>query len=451
MIAVRFCSWQKRVFEDSTMLNQREPTDHRPPTTDHQRHNVRVLNPANRAALVAEVAAIESYPEAVERVVAKAHQRLVRLDSVPPHAAMLLKQELLALGGDALITPDVYLGTAQTPTPVLAWASERAWTALARKLAALPLPVVQQLSHEIAVALASVDRADRGSITVAGQTWRWGERTLVMGIINVTPDSFSHDGLLDAQSSLNVADQAALFARVGADILDIGGESTRPGATIVSIEEELNRVIPAIAAARTACALPISVDTYKADVARAALDAGAHIINDIWGLRTPEGGWNEALAALIAERAVPIILMHNRRAVVARTANTDHFTAVSYADLTAEVCAGLRESVQFALQHGITASKIILDPGIGFGKTPAHNLELLRHLAESRSLGYPLLVGTSRKSFIGLALDKPVGERIFGTAATVVHAIERGADIVRVHDVAAMVDVCRMTDVLVRQ
>jgi dihydropteroate synthase len=413
--------------------------------------NVRIIQPPTRALLLAEIARIESYAAAVERVAGKAWLRLLHFDRVPPHPAMLLKQELLALNGDALITPEVYLGTATTPTPVLAWASERAWLALCRKLSQLPVAALQQLGQEIGQALGASAPAERRSLSVAGRTWRWGERTLVMGIINVTPDSFSRDGLLSPDTPLTVARQAAAFAAAGADILDIGGESTRPGATTVTLEDELERVIPAIQAASQACALPISVDPYKAEVAAAALAAGAHIINDIWGLRTPSGEWNVALATLVAERGVPIVLMHNRRASVAANQHGHHFSNVEYSDLTGEVCGELRESIRFAHDHGIAPGQIVLDPGIGFGKTPAQNIELLQHLAELQTLGYPLLVGTSRKSFIGLTLDRPVEARVFGTAATVSHAIMHGADIIRVHDVAAMVDVCRMTDALVRQ
>lgn len=415
------------------------------------RFNVRILRLTDRGALATEVARIEPYAAAIERVVSKAWLQLVHVAAVPPHAAMLLKQELLALDGDALISPEVYLGTASAVTPVLAWANQRAWQTLCQKLSALPLPDVQQLSHEIRIALHIADQTERGSLVLGGKSWRWGERTLVMGIVNVTPDSFSHDGLLHNDRALNVADQATAFAQAGADILDIGGESTRPGSIVISVEEELRRVLPAVEAVRRCCGLPISIDTYKAEVAAAALDAGAQIVNDIWGLRTSDGGWNNALATLVASRNVPIILMHNRRASVATNTHGNHFSNVAYHDLIDEVCASLRQSINFALAQGVHPAQIWLDPGIGFGKTPAQNIELLQHLAELTTLGYPLVVGTSRKSFIGLALDKPVAERVFGTAATVAHSIMHGADIVRVHDVAAIVDVCRMTDMLVRR
>ncbi|HEY1013698.1 MAG TPA: dihydropteroate synthase [Herpetosiphonaceae bacterium] len=412
-------------------------------------HNARLLQPATRAELESLVATIESYPEAVGRVADKAWGQLLRLDRVPPHSAMIIKQELLAVGGDALMTPEAYLGASAEPTPLLAWASARGWAGLCRKLALFPVPALQQLGAEIAAALGSQSAA-RGELRVGGALWRWGARTLVMGIINATPDSFSQDGLLGDGLAEAAARQAGEFAAAGADMLDIGGESTRPGAKPVAAEEELRRVLPAIAAARAACDLPISIDTAKAEVAAQALAAGAAIINDIWGLRLPEGGWNADLARVAAESGAPIILMHNRRARNATTANVGHFAGVEYGDLAGEVAAELRECVAYAESQGIARERIIIDPGIGFGKTPDHNIALLRRLRELGSLGLPLLVGTSRKSFIGLATGAAPGERVFGTAATVSHAISQGADIVRVHDVAAMAQVCAMTDAIVR-
>lgn len=414
-------------------------------------YTIRMLPAPDREMVRQAVAAIETYPDAVERVTAKAWQRIVHIAAVPPHTAMVLKQELLALHGDALLAPAVYLGTADAATPVLAWASQRSWDELCRRFAQFPVPQFQQLSQALQTAFNTPDPADRGTLNVGDQVWHWGQRTFVMGIINVTPDSFSGDGLLASdQLSASIGEQAAAFAAAGADILDIGGESTRPGAAPIDAAEELRRVVPAIAAVRAVTNIAISIDTTKAEVAAAALDAGAHIVNDIWGLRTAAGGWNLALAQLVAERGVPIVLMHNRRAHVTRTSAVQHFTDVQYTSLIDEVIAELAERVQFALDQGIDRRKIIIDPGLGFGKNPTQNIELLRQLDALRSLGLPLLVGTSRKSFIGLATGKAADQRAWGTAATISYAIERGADIVRVHDVAAMVDVCRMTDALIR-
>ena len=258
----------------------------------------------------------------------------------------------------------------------------------------------------------------------------WGKRTYVMGIINVTPDSFSGDGLgHDAEAAL---EQALRFQDEGADIIDVGGESTRPGSTPVTVEEEKRRVIPVIRLLASRLDVPVSVDTYKREVAREALAAGAAIINDVWGLKR-----DLALADLAAREGAPIVLMHNQQ-------------GLDYSDLVPEILASLRSSLRQALEAGVPSENVVLDPGLGFGKRPEHNLELLRRLAELKALGLPLLVGTSRKSTIGLVLDLPVEERLEGTAATVALAIANGADIVRVHDVKAMTRVARMSDAIVR-
>jgi dihydropteroate synthase len=269
------------------------------------------------------------------------------------------------------------------------------------------------------------------NLTVAGgQPLVWGRRTYVMGIINITPDSFSGDGL--GTDIPAVVEQARRFQEEGADFLDLGAESTRPGHQPVSVEEELGRLLPALEAVAAQTTLPISVDTYKPAVARRALESGAVIINDIWGLKAdPE------LAQVAAHASAPIILMHNQ----------DHRT---YQNLLPDICVSLQRSADLARQSGVPQGNIILDPGIGFGKTPDHNLEVLRRLDELKALGYPLLVGASRKSTIGLVLDLPVDQRLEGTAATVALSIARGADLVRVHDVKEMVRVCRMSDAIVR-
>jgi dihydropteroate synthase len=280
----------------------------------------------------------------------------------------------------------------------------------------------------------------------------WGARTYIMAIINVTPDSFSADGLAQPGADIATAalEQARRAAAEGADMLDIGGESTRPGAQPIGVAEELRRVLPALTAIAPEVALPISIDTYHAEVAAAALDAGAHLINDIWGLRTPDGGWNEPLAALAAQRGAPIVLMHNRRAQATVGALGGHYQAVAYADLLGEIISELRECVAFAESCGIPQSRIIVDPGLGFGKTPKQNLELMRRLGELRDLNLPLLVGASRKSFIGLPLGLPPNERDEGTAATTALAIAAGADIMRVHNVKMNVRAARTADAILR-
>lgn len=285
------------------------------------------------------------------------------------------------------------------------------------------------------------------SLVLRGLTLAWGRRTYVMAIVNATPDSFSGDGT--GGDVGRAVDAASAAVAAGADILDVGGESTRPGAAAVSADEEIARTAPAVAAIRARFDVPISIDTSKAAVAAAALDAGADMVNDVWGLRA-----DPDLAGLVAARGVPVVVMHNRLTpanveVAARVGA--HYAGVAYADLVGDVCRELRASIDIARGAGVPAANVIVDPGIGFGKTPAQNLALLDRVGEVRSLGFPLLVGPSRKSFIGAVLDLPAAQRLEGTAAAVAVAIARGADIVRVHDVAAMVRVARMTDAIVRR
>ena len=271
--------------------------------------------------------------------------------------------------------------------------------------------------------------------TIGGRTFQWGTRTFVMGVVNVTPDSFSGDGIgSDVEAAV---EQAFRMQEFGADMLDIGGESTRPpgiytGAAPITAEEELARVLPVIRAIVKAVDAPISIDTQKSKVAQAAIDAGAAMINDIWGFRR-----DPDMVRVAAEAGVPVALMHNQ----------DH---TRYADVVPDVIGELRRIADAAMEGGVACENIILDPGMGFGKTARHNLEILRRLDEFETLGFPLLIGMSRKSTIGYVLDLPVGDRVEGTAATVALSIANGADIVRVHDVKEMVRVAKMSDAIVR-
>ncbi|MCH8026233.1 MAG: dihydropteroate synthase [Chloroflexi bacterium] len=267
-------------------------------------------------------------------------------------------------------------------------------------------------------------------LTIGSRAFNWGERTYIMGVINVSPDSFSGDGLADVEAAVA---QGRRFAEEGADILDVGGQSTRPGFEELTTEEEAARVVPVIERLAAELDVPVSVDTYKAGVARAALAAGAHLLNDIWGFRCePE------LAAIAAGAGVPAVIMHNQR-------------GREFGDVIGDVTDGLQTSIAIAEKAGLARDRLIIDPGFGFGWTPEQNLEVLRRLGELRELNLPLLVGTSRKSAIGAVLDDaPVGERLLGTAATVALAIAAGADIVRVHDVAEQRQVARVADAVVR-
>jgi dihydropteroate synthase len=275
---------------------------------------------------------------------------------------------------------------------------------------------------------------------IGPRLFEWGSRTYVMGIVNVTPDSFSGDGLLVGGSGRRAAPveaavvQACGMVADGADILDIGGESTRPGHAAVAEGEEIARVVPVIAAIHAALPdVPISVDTSKPGVAAAALDTGAALLNDIWGV-----SGDDTMARLAAARGVPLVLMHNR-------------AEAQYADFLAELVADLRAALNRAIEAGVPPANLIVDPGFGFGKTPAQNLMALRELARLRALGRPVLLGTSRKSTIGRILGGvPPEERLEGTLATTALGIAFGADIVRVHDVRANALAARVVDAVVR-
>lgn len=253
--------------------------------------------------------------------------------------------------------------------------------------------------------------------------------TYVMGILNVTPDSFSDGGRWnDRDRALRHVEE---MIAEGADIIDIGGESTRPGYTLLPVEEEIERVVPVIEAVRGTFDVPISIDTYKAQVAKAGIMAGAHLINDIWGLKY-EGN----MAAVIAESGLPCCLMHNRK-------------NMEYESFVDDVCLDLEESVQLALKAGIDPGKLILDPGVGFAKSYEQNLEIIHSLERLKKLGYPLLLGCSRKSVIGLTLDLPADERLEGTLATTVWAAVSGCMFVRVHDVKENVRAIKMMETII--
>jgi dihydropteroate synthase len=275
----------------------------------------------------------------------------------------------------------------------------------------------------------------------ANTDFRWGERTYIMGIVNASPDSFSGDGAADIEAAVA---QACRFVDEGADILDIGGESTRPGFSQITIEEEIRRVIPLIEQLAVRISMPISIDTTKYEVARPALAAGASILNDQWGLKT-----EPRLGELAAKNKIPIVLMSNQRDIGGYDAAVGRDTA-SYSEVMTEVIASLQKSVTAALQAGVSKENIIIDPGIGFGKTWQQDIEIIRRLRELKIMGLPILVGTSRKSLIKMVLNLPANQRVEGTAATVAVSIANGADMVRVHDVKQMARVCKMTDAIVR-
>lgn len=281
------------------------------------------------------------------------------------------------------------------------------------------------------------------------KTLLWGTRTFIMGILNLTPDSFSGDGLLRSGNPLQSAvEQAHQFVQEGADILDLGAESSRPGSETISAEQEIERLLPALRAIRPAFPdILISIDTYKAETARICLENGADWINDIWGLKA-----DAKLAKVIADQHANVVLMHNRTheskvrdlGSLGRT-----YSGVQYGSL-GDIVADLAESIAIAKKAGVPDENIIIDPGIGFGKNTEINLAIIKNLDIFKGLGFPVLIGPSRKSFIGQVLDLPVEEREEGTAAVVAIGIAHGADIVRVHNVRAIARVVHMSDAIVR-
>jgi dihydropteroate synthase len=282
----------------------------------------------------------------------------------------------------------------------------------------------------------------RGVQTKIGNAeFQWGQRTYVMGIINITPDSFSGDGLSGVEAALI---QARRMVSEGADILDIGGESTKPGFQPVAVEEEIRRVVPVIRRLASEIPTPLSIDSYKYEVVQQALEAGASLINDQWGLKS-----ESRLAALAVRYKAPLILMSNQRDKGAFSAALQRDTG-SFPDILAEVVADLGQSIRKALASGLAEENIIVDPGLGFGKTWQHDLEIIRRLGELKVLNRPILLGPSRKSFIKMILGLPPLERVEGSAAAVALGIAHGADIVRVHDVKEIARVCKIADAIER-
>lgn len=363
---------------------------------------------------------------------AKAVFKTLKIEHIPAKAANLLKQTFLAKGGEVAVTR----GTADLSieyTDALICATVKQYRLALAQLKMQPwgLPKVAE-AIEKALCFAE-------SFPFRNYSWPDGSlsinpgRTLIMGILNVTPDSFSDGG---KYNSMDMALQHAReLVQAGADIIDIGAESTRPygGAQEVSEEEELERLIPVLEKLVTDCPVPISVDTYKACVAEEALKLGAHIINDVWGLKR-----DEKMAVVVAKYNVPVVIMHNQ------------MTTFYNGDIMSEICESLGESIHIGLAAGIDFNNFIVDPGIGFGKTPEQNLIVMSRLEELKSLGCPLLLGTSRKRFIGEVLGLAVDDRVEGTGATVAVGITKGVNIVRVHDVKQIARIAKMTDAMMR-
>lgn len=394
---------------------------------------VRNLTVGSIAEAERELAAIHVDPFSIRNMAPKMVHRLLLIEGVSGRGGNLLKQEMLSLGGDAALSGSTFEG--DIPATVILMGTERQLRRLCGRLAEHPFGL-PSLAADIKRVL-DLDANPPVLWDIGKRSIDLARRACVMGILNVTPDSFS-DG--NRFFSVDRAVERALeMEGEGADIIDIGGESTRPFAPPVDEAEELRRVIPVIERLAGRLNIPISIDTYKATVAEKSLAAGAEIVNDISALT-----FDERMAEVVAAAGAGLVLMHTRARPSVMQTDTE------YGSLTSEILATLRQSLARAEAAAVARERIVIDPGIGFGKSVAGNLEVLRRLGEFTSLGCPVMVGTSRKSFIGHLLGRETGERVFGTAATVAIALANGASIFRVHDVKEMRDVADMALALCR-
>lgn len=365
---------------------------------------------------------------------AKGSFRLARVSSVSSIAANILKQEMLSLGGDAAIARGALTGQVRL-TDCLLMGTMAQLSRLGEKLQKQPFGL-SRLGTEVLAALENYEK--EAFVIVAGRyRLRVGRRTAIMGVVNLTPDSFSADGLYPRFSADYVLRHIEQMVRDGADVIDIGGESTRPGAEPVSVKEELHRTIPVIKTVARKMKVPVSIDTYKPEVARQALDNGASIINDITALA------DSRMARLAARYKAAVVLMHMKG-----RPRTMQRKPVYKKDAVTEIAAFLGTAVKRALAAGVAGEGIMIDPGIGFGKSLEDNLDIINRLSEFRSLGRPILIGPSRKSFIGRILGTAPQERVFGTISACMLAIRHGAHIVRVHDVKEVRQACEVLDAI---
>ncbi len=395
-------------------------------------YNPRIVEFTTSKQAYEELQKIDCDPTGVAIMSPKAIFRTIKLEQVPAKEANLLKQTFLAKGGEVAVAR----GTANLSidyTDVLICATLKQYRIAISQLKIQPwgLP---QLAYSIEKLINSCEVFQERHYSWTNHELSISNgKTLIMGILNVTPDSFSDGGKF---SNLDLALQhAEEMVANGADIIDIGAESTRPyaGAEAITAEQEMERLLPVLEKLVTSCKVPVSVDTYKASVAHEALKIGAHMINDVWGLqKDPE------MATVVAKFNVPVIIMHNQ-------VNTYYKR-----DILSHICEYLQHSIDLGLNAGIEANNIIIDPGIGFGKTPSQNLYVMSKLEQLKSLGCPILLGTSRKRFIGEVLNLAVDDRMEGTGATVALGITKGVNIVRVHDVKSIARIAKMTDAMLR-
>ena len=365
---------------------------------------------------------VDSY--GIKIMLPKAQSYLLKVNALSNISANILKQEMLSLGGDCAVARGALTGKVKK-TDCLIMGNLSQINRLSDKLNKQPFGL-NNVARDLASAIKNFQK-DTPELVLGKHRFNFAARSYIMGIVNVTPDSFSGDGLYgDGLKTSDIIEYAQKLVKDGADIIDIGGESSRPGATPVSPKEELLRVIPAIKALAKKIKVPISVDTYKPEVAKQALDNGAAMINDITALR------NAKMAKVIADHKAAVVIMHMRGNPRSMQTNP------RYTSLIDEITGYLSEAVRKGEEAGINKNKIIVDPGIGFGKTLENNLEILKRLKEFKILDKPILIGVSRKAFLGAILNAPTQERIFGTVASSVLACENGANIIRAHDVGAL-------------
>lgn len=390
--------------------------------------NARVLYIQNMNAAREEIRKVGVDAAAIPWLSPKAVFVTIKVENIKPYAANVIKQEMLGKGGDAAVNRGA-AGCSVEATDILLMGTYSQYGSLLYKLG-MQSGTLKEIGEEIRRALENVEKGKPEKFEWGKYTLPVGEKTYVMGILNVTPDSFSDGGKFNNIES--AVRRAREMLQDGADIIDVGGESTRPGHEPVDAIEEIGRVVPVIERLAKEVNVPISVDTSKALVAEKALQAGASIVNDVWGLQRDAG-----LAEVVSKHNAGIVMMHNQEEKV-------------YTDVMGDIIKFLRRSIELAEKAGIRRESLVVDPGIGFGKALEHNLEAMRRLRELDTLNLPVLLGTSRKSMIGNILNLPVEERLEGTAATVTLGISNKVDIIRVHDVKEMVRVARMTDAMVR-
>jgi dihydropteroate synthase len=408
---------------------------------------VRLLQISQKNSVRKLMQEIRVDPYGIKIMLPKALGLLMRINSVSNITANILKQEMLSLGADAAVSRGALTGKTKR-TDCLIMGNLAQFQGLCRKLQKQPFGL-NRLADEISLSLSHYQQ-DTFKLDLGGFTLGLGKSTRLMAIVNLTPDSFSGDGLYkDTRSqghkvtrsqghkdTRSIVDRVQKLVEEGADIIDLGGESTRPGAKNVSVKEELSRVIPVVRLLAKKIRVPLSVDTYKPEVAKAALDHGAVLVNDISGLRDP------LMAKVVSRYKAGVVIMHMKG--TPRTMQKDP----RYVSLVDEIISFLGQAIRQAEEAGVKRDKIVVDPGIGFGKTVEQNLKILNSLEEFKSLGRPILVGPSRKSFIGKILKLNEGERLYGTLSACVLASLKGASILRVHDVKEVKQAIRVCDAI---